>query len=98
MNMTMLLLTLLDIVAVVILLLVMFKFYQGKKLMRRIGILLLMLGVAYQAWQSFFIVLTGLLPIYDEMPLWMLKDIGILALGIGYWCDYRSDGRSDPYV
>ncbi len=90
MNISMLLVTIIDLVAVVMLLLVMFRFYQEKKLMRRIGILLMMLGVAYQAWRGFFIVMTGVLPPYDEMPLWMLKDVGILALGIGYWCDYRS--------
>lgn len=89
MNISMLLLTVVDVVAVVMLLSVMFRFYQGKKLMRRVGILLMMLGVAYQSWQSFFIVVTGILPQYDEITIWMLKDIGILALGIGYWCDYR---------
>ena len=86
------LLSIYDAVAAVLFLVVMFKFYKVKTTCRKIGVVVLMLGVAYQSLQSGMFAATGEMPLYTEFPLWMLKDIGASILAVGYWLDYRQRG------
>ena len=84
-----------DLIATALFLYIMFYHYKdtGKNLFRRSGLVILMVGIFYQALQSGLFAITQTMPLYTDFPLWMLKDIGATIWVYGYILQKREENE-----
>lgn len=50
----------------------------------RVGAMLACFGLLGQAFRNFEFFMTGVSPVDTELPFWMLKDLGLVVMVVGY--------------